>query len=58
MHDFEAATASAKFTDQGDVSAKLFIDKGHVAVLMRRAVLECERDLRGSSGAGAVENIL
>ena len=38
--DFEAATASAKITNQGDALLSFLTDKGHVAVLMRRVVLE------------------
>ena len=38
--DFEAATASAKITDQGDALVSFLTDKGHIAVLMRRVVLE------------------
>jgi hypothetical protein len=38
--DFEAATASAKITDQGDALLSFLTDKGHIAVLMRRVVLE------------------
>jgi hypothetical protein len=38
--DFEASTASAKITDQGDALVSFLTEKGHVAVLMRRVVLE------------------
>jgi hypothetical protein len=38
--DFEAATASATITDQGDALLSFLTDKGHIAVLMRRVVLE------------------
>ena len=37
---FEAATASAKITDQGDALVSFLTEKGHIAVLMRRVVLE------------------
>ena len=40
LQDFEASTASAKITDQGDVLVSFLTDKGHIAVLMRRVVLE------------------
>jgi hypothetical protein len=40
LQDFEAATASAKITDQGDALLSFLTDKGHVAVMMRRVVLE------------------
>jgi hypothetical protein len=40
LQDFEAATASAKITDQGDALLSLLTDKGHIAVSMRRVVLE------------------
>jgi hypothetical protein len=38
--DFEAATAGVKITDQGDALLSFLTDKGHIAVLMRRVVLE------------------
>jgi hypothetical protein len=38
--DFEAAVASAKITDEGDALVSFLTDKGHIAVLMRRVVLE------------------
>jgi hypothetical protein len=40
LQDFEATTASAKITDQGDALVSFLTDKGHVAILMRRVVLE------------------
>jgi hypothetical protein len=40
LQDFEATTASAKITDQGDALVSFLTEKGHVAVLMRRVVLE------------------
>jgi hypothetical protein len=40
FQDFEAATASAKITDQSDALVSFLTDKGHIAVLMRRVVLE------------------
>jgi hypothetical protein len=40
LQDFEASTASAKITDQGDTLVSFVTDKGHIAVLMRRVVLE------------------
>jgi hypothetical protein len=38
--DFEASVAGARITDQGDAVVTFLTDKGHVAVLMRRVVLE------------------
>jgi hypothetical protein len=38
--NFEATSASAKITDQGDALMSFLTDKGHIAVLMRRVVLE------------------
>ena len=38
--DFEASIASAKITDQGDALVSFITDKGHIAVSMRRVVLE------------------
>jgi hypothetical protein len=38
--NFEASAASASITDQGDALATFLTDKGHIAVLMRRVVLE------------------
>jgi hypothetical protein len=40
LQDFEATTASAKITDQSDALVSFLTDKCHVAVLMRRVVLE------------------
>ena len=40
LQDFEASAASAKITDQGDALMTFLTDKGHIAVLMRRVVLE------------------
>jgi hypothetical protein len=40
LQDFEASTASAKITDQGDALVSFLTDEGHIAVLMRRVVLE------------------
>jgi hypothetical protein len=40
LQDFEATAASAKITDEGDALVSFLTDKGHTAVLMRRAVLE------------------
>jgi hypothetical protein len=40
LQDFEATTASAKITDQGDALVSFLTEKGHIAVLMRRFVLE------------------
>jgi hypothetical protein len=38
--NFEATSASAKITDQGDALMSFLTDKGHIAVLIRRVVLE------------------
>jgi hypothetical protein len=38
--NFEASSASAKITDQGDALVSFLTDKGHIAVLMRRVALE------------------
>jgi hypothetical protein len=38
--DFEASVASAHIMDQGDAMVTFLTDKGHMAVLMRRVVLE------------------
>jgi len=40
LQDFEASAASAKITDQGDALVTFLTEKGHIAVLMRRVVLE------------------
>jgi hypothetical protein len=40
LQDFEASVASVKITEQGDALVSFLTDKGHVAVLMRRVVLE------------------
>jgi hypothetical protein len=40
MQSFEASSASAEITDQGDALVSFLTDKGHIAVLMRRVVLE------------------
>jgi hypothetical protein len=40
LQDFEASIAAMEITDQGDVLATFLTDKGHIAVLMRRVVLE------------------
>ena len=40
LQDFEAHAASAKITDQGDALVTFLTEKGHIAVLMRRVVLE------------------
>jgi hypothetical protein len=40
LQDFEATTASAKITDQGDALVSFLTEKGHIADLMRRVVLE------------------
>ena len=40
LQDFEASSAGAKVTDQGDALVTFLTDKGHIAVLMRRVVLE------------------
>jgi hypothetical protein len=40
LQDFEASAACAKITDQGDALMSFLTDKGHIAVLMRRVVLE------------------
>jgi hypothetical protein len=40
LQDFEATTAEARITDQGDALVSFLTDKGHKAVLMRRVVLE------------------
>jgi hypothetical protein len=37
---FEASAAGASITDQGDALVTFLTDKGHIAVLMRRVVLE------------------
>jgi hypothetical protein len=38
--DFEAYAAGASITDQGGALVTFLTDKGHIAVLMRRVVLE------------------
>jgi hypothetical protein len=38
--DFEASTASASITDRRGALVPFLTDKGHVAVLMRRVVLD------------------
>jgi hypothetical protein len=38
--DFEASVASAFITDHGDALVTFLTEKGHIAVLMRRVVLE------------------
>ena len=38
--DFEASAVGAKITGQGDALVTFLTDKGHVAILMRRVVLE------------------
>jgi hypothetical protein len=38
--DFEASVAGVKITDQGGALVTFITDKGHIAVLMRRVVLE------------------
>jgi hypothetical protein len=40
VQDFEAYAAGANITDQGGALVTFMTDKGHVAVLMRRVVLE------------------
>ena len=40
LQDFGASAASAKITDQGDALVTFLTEKGHIAVLMRRVVLE------------------
>ena len=40
LQDFEASVASAKITDQGDALVTFLTEKGHIAVLLRRVVLE------------------
>jgi hypothetical protein len=38
--NFEAHAVGASITDQGDALVTFLTDKGHIAVLMRRVVLE------------------
>jgi hypothetical protein len=38
--DFEASTVGAKITDRGDALVTFLTDKGHIAIQMRRVVLE------------------
>ena len=38
--NFEASVAGAKIMDQGDALVTFLTDKGHIAILMRRVVLE------------------
>jgi hypothetical protein len=38
--NFEASAAGVSITDQGGALVTFLTDKGHVAVLMRRVVLE------------------
>jgi hypothetical protein len=38
--NFEAHAVVASITDQGDALVTFLTDKGHIAVLMRRVVLE------------------
>ena len=40
LQDFEASIAGVKITDQGDALVTFITDKGHIAVLMHRVVLE------------------
>lgn len=40
LQDFEASVAGVKITGQGDALVSFLTDKGHIAVLMRRVVLE------------------
>jgi len=40
LQDFEASVAGVKITDQGDALVTFLTDKGHIAVSMRRVVLE------------------
>jgi hypothetical protein len=40
LQNFEASAAGASITDQGDALVTFLTDKGHIAVLMRRVVLE------------------
>ena len=38
--NFEASVAGASITNQGDAVVTFLTDKGHIAILMRRVVLE------------------
>jgi hypothetical protein len=40
LQEFEATTVGARITDQGDALVSFLTNKGHIAVLMRRVVLE------------------
>jgi hypothetical protein len=40
LQDFEATAAGARITDQCDALVSFLTDKGRIAVLMRRVVLE------------------